>query len=148
MRQPLSTYAPKEYVKPVVFRCKVNNAILTAKIYEELKNPTAYDFRVRFGDGVDLEVSSSESGHWWVSDPKFNNHPQYEAKCLKGMSKDLPVIDFLITDNGEVLLSHVAFRGAMSIPTYVYIKSKVAADFYAGLFNECWGQAEKVTAET
>lgn len=78
---------------------------------------------------------------------KFINHPQYEAKCLTGMDEELPVIDFLITDNSEILLSHVAHKGAISIPTYIYVKSKTVSDFYSGLFNECWNKADKIQPE-
>lgn len=92
MRPPLSTYAPQEYLKPVVFRCKVNNTILTAKIYEELDNPVCYHFKIRFGDGVDLDVTSSESDHWWVEDPKY-------LPYLRAVEK--PLTDFIMVKDYE-----------------------------------------------
>lgn len=75
----------------------------------------------------------------------FKDYPKYEARCIEGMTDDLPVVDFLITDNDEVLLSHVAFKGAVPIPKYLYVKSKLFADFYSGLFNECWDYSQIIT---
>jgi hypothetical protein len=72
----------------------------------------------------------------------YKDWPNYEARCIEGIGADLPVIDFLLTDNNEILFSHVTFRGAMPVPMYVYIRSETLAEFYAGLFNECWVFAE------
>ena len=72
----------------------------------------------------------------------YKDWPNYEARCIEGIGADLPVIDFLLTDTNEILFSHVTFRGAMPVPMYVYIRSETLAEFYAGLFNECWVYAE------
>jgi hypothetical protein len=69
---------------------------------------------------------------------QYRDYPNYEAKCVDGIGADLPVIDMLITDNNEVLLSHVSFNGAAPMPMYVYIQSETMAEFYAGLYNDCW----------
>ena len=69
---------------------------------------------------------------------KFEDEPQYEVKYIYGLDQNFPVIDCLITDKNEVLLSHVSFQGAYPVPTYLFIKSEKVASFYAGLFNECW----------
>ena len=72
----------------------------------------------------------------------YKDWPNYEARCIEGIGADLPVIDFLLTDTNEMLFSHVTFRGAVPVPTYVYIRSETLSEFYAGLFNECWVFAE------
>ena len=72
----------------------------------------------------------------------YKDWPNYEARCIEGIGADLPVVDFLLTDTNEILFSHVTFRGAMPVPMYVYIRSETLAEFYSGLFNECWVFAE------
>ena len=72
----------------------------------------------------------------------YSDWPNYEARCIGGIGADVPIIDFLLTDNNEMLLSHVTFRGAIPVPIFVYVRSETLAEFYAGLFNECWVNAE------
>lgn len=74
---------------------------------------------------------------------KFEAEPQYEARFLYGLSQNFPVIDCLITDQNEVLLSHVSFQGNIPIPTYLFIRSENVANFYAGLFDDCWQYAKQ-----
>lgn len=69
---------------------------------------------------------------------QYRDYPNYEARCVDGIGANMPVIDFLITDNNEILLSHVTFRSAVPVPMYVYIQSEGMAEFYAGLYNDCW----------
>ena len=68
----------------------------------------------------------------------YAEYPNYEARCIEGIGASLPVIDFLLTDKNEILLSHVTFGGGVPMPMYVYIQSETLAEFYAGLFNDCW----------
>ena len=70
---------------------------------------------------------------------KFNN---YEGKCLYLIKKDLPVIDMLITDDEEIILSNISYNGAIPIPKFLYIKSKQIVIFYSTYFNECWNKAK------
>lgn len=72
----------------------------------------------------------------------YRDWPNYEARCIEGIGAGVPIIDFLLTDNNEILLSHVTFRGAIPVPIFVYVQSETLAEFYAGLFNECWVNAD------
>jgi len=47
-------------------------------------------------------------------------------------------MDFLIVDERSVLLSHVSSDAVKCLVKYLYIESKMVADIFTSLFDDCW----------
>jgi hypothetical protein len=62
----------------------------------------------------------------------------YDVKILEKRI-DVSVPDFLVTDSGEIIISHVDVGGSRR--KYLDIKCPAVAAFYAEWFNECWESA-------
>ena len=114
---------PKEKIAREKYRKCSNEAIVNGVIYLDLFSKSK------------KHESDAKSLY-----KKFIKYTKYEVRILQEMDEHLPVIDFLVTDKEEILLSHVGFEGTR----YLFIKSKIIAEFYIELFDECWKIAKKV----
>jgi len=120
--------APKsdsEYIARQLYRDEADQAIKRGVGYKDL-----FSTAKRQIDELNKVVKRNK---------KYKN---YEGKCLDLIKEDLPVIDLLITDDEEIILSNISYTGTISIPKFLYIKSKQIVDFYSAYFNECWNKAK------
>lgn len=70
-------------------------------------------------------------------------HPNYKIAILPFTSEPITMIDFLIADRKEAIISHVYTQSPQLVNRYLYIKSPHLAQLFSGLFDECWRQASK-----
>jgi hypothetical protein len=61
----------------------------------------------------------------------------YDARVFN-KNIDFSIPDFLVTDTGELIISHVDATPQGGRPKYLYIKCEPLADFYHDWFYECW----------
>jgi hypothetical protein len=62
----------------------------------------------------------------------------YNARFCIGINDDFPIIDFLMNDADEIILSHAAYHGSDIRTQYIYIKSADLNAFFSGVFDECY----------
>lgn len=70
-------------------------------------------------------------------------YPNYEIRILEGRDWEVTVLDFLIGDGKELILSHVHAHGANEDRRYIYVNSPALAGVFCSLFDECWRIARK-----
>ena len=51
------------------------------------------------------------------------------------------MIDFLVVNEEAVLLSHVSSDTVKGSVRYLFIKSKMTAEIFKSLFEECWRES-------
>ena len=71
----------------------------------------------------------------------YSSYPNYSAKIISGIDKEISMLDFFIVDGEHILLSHVDASGVITLNRFLYIRSKQLAQIFASIFHECWDQS-------
>jgi hypothetical protein len=72
---------------------------------------------------------------------RFHNRSNYKVKHITDDSVDISMIDFLIADGTEILLSRVDSANVTTRHRYLYINSEPMAAIFSDQFHECWHNA-------
>jgi len=62
----------------------------------------------------------------------------YKIGLIKGNLYSPSMVDFLISDNMEIIFSHSDPKDPQIKNRYLYIKCEKVAGLFSGLFHECW----------
>jgi hypothetical protein len=124
--KPAPELSPTELQARKKYRNAIKAAIKKDKIYHEL-----------FSGNLDQVKKDN------VAD-SFRSSKKYQFQCIENVTTNIPVVDFLVNDADEVILSHVVFSGPNPTVKYLYIKSHMINDFYKSVFQECWSENQKV----